>query len=72
MFLFETKLIPILEASIKEQHDILIEASVQRSKLELDGATSNTEPNRPVKIEKFLKNLEMSRCCSYILRTLFV
>jgi exocyst complex component 8 len=73
-FLFETKLIPILEASIKEQHDILIDASVQRSKLELDGATSNTEQNRQVQIEKFLKNLEMSRgelSAEYTLKSMF-
>ena len=57
-FLFETKLIPIIEQSIKEQHDILIDASLQRSKLELEGTTSNTEQNRQVQIAKFLKGLD--------------
>ena len=57
-FLFETKLVSVLENSIKEQHDILIDASLQRSKLELEGTTTNTEQNRQVQIAKFLKDLD--------------
>lgn len=40
VFLFQTKLTPVLETSVREQLDILIDASLQRSKLELE-ATSN-------------------------------
>lgn len=39
-FLVETKLTPVLETSIREQLEILIDASLQRSKLELEN-TSN-------------------------------
>jgi len=63
-FLFETKLSGILEATIKEQHDILIDASIQRSKLELDdtvkmNATSNAnyEQNRLVQVDKLITDL---------------
>jgi hypothetical protein len=38
---------------------------VQRSKLELDGATSNTEQNRQVQISKFLKGLETRMLTSH-------
>lgn len=65
-FLFETKLVPILEATIKEQYDILKDASVQRSKLELEDNTklasntshsANFEQNRKLQAEKLLKYL---------------
>jgi hypothetical protein len=64
-FLFETKLVSILETSIKEQHDILIDASLQRSKLELESTTSNTEQNRQVQIEKLLAGLDKRKLKSY-------
>ncbi len=72
-FLFETKLSPILEASIKEQHDILIDASKQRSKLELDDIISkqtdqsnaNYEQNRKVQIEKLLNYLTQNELTDY-------
>ncbi len=45
-FIFETKLTPVLEASIKEQYDILKDASIQRSKLELeDNSKLANEPS---------------------------
>lgn len=63
-FLFESKLSPIIEKSIREQHDILIDASIQRSKLELDDslrltpiAKANYEQNRQVQIEKLIVDL---------------
>lgn len=63
-FLFETKLGPILEKTIREQHDILIDASIQRSKLELDdslkltaSAKANYEQNRQVQVEKLTNDL---------------
>lgn len=40
VFLVETKLTPVLDTSIREQLEILIDASLQRSKLELEN-TSN-------------------------------
>lgn len=63
-FLFESKLSPILEKTIREQHDILIDASIQRSKIELDDslkltaqAKANYEQNRQVQIEKLITDL---------------
>lgn len=59
-FIFEAKLVPILDATIKEQYDILKDASIQRSKLELEdnsklanntGISANFEQNRQVQIE---------------------
>lgn len=64
-FLFETKMIPILETSIKEQYDILIEASKQRSKLELENSPANNEQNRQVHIQKFIKDIESKQLESY-------
>lgn len=40
LFLVETKLKPVLEASLKDQLDILIDASSQRSKLELEATST--------------------------------
>lgn len=57
-FLFETKLTPILEQSIKEQHEILIDASIQRSKLELEESPANNEQNRQLHLEKIIQDLE--------------
>ena len=59
-FLFETKLSQILEQAIKEQLDILIDASMQRSKLELEDSanSANYEPNRQSHVQKLLKDLE--------------
>ncbi len=62
-FLFETKLVSIIEASIKEQYDILIDASSQRSKLE--GTNANAEQNRQVQITKFLKDLDTRQIKEY-------
>jgi hypothetical protein len=63
-FLFETKLASILEATILEQHDILIDASIQRSKLELDEtikltelSNANYEQNRKVQVDKLINLL---------------
>lgn len=39
-FLVQTKLVPVLENSIREQLEILIDASIQRSKLELNSVIS--------------------------------
>lgn len=58
-FLFETKLSAILESSIKEQQDVLLDASLQRSKLELEQNPANTEQNRLVQIDKLIKDLEL-------------
>ena len=64
-FLFETKLGPILETSIKEQCDIIIDASLQRSKLELEESPSNNELNRQVHITKLLKDLDQRSLMNY-------
>lgn len=63
-FLFESKLSPILEKTIREQHDILVEASKQRSKCELDDSikptalsNSNYEQNRQVQVDKLMNDL---------------
>jgi hypothetical protein len=63
-FLFETKLGPILERTIREQHDILIDASLQRSKRELDDSPklsasgrANHEQNRQVQVDKLTSDL---------------
>ena len=63
-FLFESKLSPILEKTIREQHDILVEASKQRSKLELDDSikqtalsNANYEQNRQVQVDKLIGDL---------------
>ncbi len=66
-FIFETKLNTVLEATIKEQYEILKDASVQRSKLELDDnsklklagllVSANFEQNRKVQIDKLLNDL---------------
>jgi hypothetical protein len=60
-FLFETKLVQILEQAIREQLDILIDASIQRSKLELDdtgGNAANNEQTRVVHVQKLIKDIE--------------
>jgi hypothetical protein len=59
-FLFETKLSHILEGQIKEQLNILLEASMQRSKLELDenASLSNTEQTRQMHIQNLSKEIE--------------
>ena len=36
LYLVETKLVPVLDTTIREQLDILIDASLQRSKLDLE------------------------------------
>jgi hypothetical protein len=36
LYLVETKLVPVLDTTIKEQLEILIDASLQRSKLDLE------------------------------------
>jgi exocyst complex component 8 len=58
-FMFETKLSGILEASIKEQNDILIEASYQRSKLELDenAAPPHNEQTKQAHVESLLADI---------------
>jgi hypothetical protein len=65
-FIFETKLTPVLETSIKEQYDILKDASIQRSKLELEdnsklanqtAISANFEQNRRVQIDKLINDL---------------
>ncbi len=63
-FLFESKLSSILQKTIQDQHDIIVDASIQRSKLELDDTarlttvmTANYEQNRQVQIEKLLIDL---------------
>jgi hypothetical protein len=57
-FLFETKLAIILENSIREQQNILTEASLQRSKLEREDSTANNEQNRLMQIDKLIKDIE--------------
>ncbi|CAF0712298.1 unnamed protein product [Brachionus calyciflorus] len=57
-FMFEVKLTPILEQSIKDQQEILIEASLQRSKLELENSLGNNEQNRQIQIEKFINDIQ--------------
>jgi hypothetical protein len=59
-FLFETKLVQILEQAIREQLDILIDASIQRSKLELDDTANvaNNEQTRQVHVRKLIRDLE--------------
>ena len=56
-FLFESKLSSILEATIKEQLHILVEASFQRTKLEFEGGITTNEQNRQIHIEKLTKDL---------------
>jgi hypothetical protein len=64
-FLFESKLVPILESSIKEEREILIDASLQRSKLEMEERTSNNEQARQQQIDKLLRDLESRELKSY-------
>jgi len=60
-FMFETKLAAIVENSIREQQDILIDASFQRSKLELDDNPANNEQNRQAHLQKLLRDLEQKQ-----------
>jgi hypothetical protein len=64
-FLFESKLVPILESSIKEEREILIEASLQRSKLEMEESPSNNEQTRQQQIDKLLQDLESRELRTY-------
>jgi hypothetical protein len=59
-FLFETKLASIVEQAVREQLDILIDASIQRSKVELDdtGSAAHNEQSRQVQLQTLLKDLE--------------
>lgn len=58
-FMFEVKLNPIVEQCIKEQYEILIDASLQRSKLELENSTGNTEQNKQQQIDKFFQDVQL-------------
>jgi exocyst complex component 8 len=65
-FMFETKLSGILEASIKEQNDILIEASYQRSKFELDeNAVPHNEQTKQAHVESLLADLVKRELSGY-------
>lgn len=52
LFLVQTKLTPVLETSVREQLEILIDASLQRSKLELE--TTSTKVSTKQKISRDL------------------
>ncbi|RNA12506.1 exocyst complex component 8 [Brachionus plicatilis] len=58
-FMFEVKLNRIVEQSIKEQYDILIDASLQRSKLELENTGGNNEQNKQQQIDKFVSDIHL-------------
>lgn len=63
-FLFESKLRSILQKTIQDQHEIIVDASIQRSKFELDdttkmttSVTANYEQNRQVQIDKLMHDI---------------
>lgn len=67
-FLFETKLTPILDTSMKEQMAILIDASSQRYKLELEehaANKANIEHTRQLHINNLIKDLEAKDLLKY-------
>jgi hypothetical protein len=60
--MFETKLISIIENTIENECNILINASSQRSKLEMDNLNNiNSDQARQLQIEKFLADLESKK-----------
>ena len=58
-FMFEVKLNPIVEQCIKDQYEILIDASLQRSKLELENTTGNAEQNKQQQIDNFFQDVQL-------------
>ena len=56
-FLFETKLAPIIEATVRQELAILVEATHQRAKLELDESAASIEPNRQMHAHKLIGEL---------------
>jgi hypothetical protein len=66
-FLFEIKLCKIIEASIKEQQQIIYDSSTQRFKADDLGAILDTffnnEQNKQIQIQKFFRDLELRGIC---------